>query len=139
MLLYPQFKISEGLDEFTKKYLQEAYSPKNVVTAAVRALWSQKELLEDLPEHVYKIMKKLEEPEPPTIIDVSQIKELEQEMEHVNKRRVLGIIIASLILSSAILFYLEGRTTLLGIPVSMIMLALALLLVIKFIFIHKED
>lgn len=139
MRLYPQFKISEGLDEFTKKYLQETYSPKNVVTTAARTLWSQKALLEDLPEHIYKIMKKLEEPEPPTTIDVSQIKELEQEMEHVNKRRVLGIIIASLILSSAILFYLEGRTTLLGIPLSVIMLAFTVLLIIKFIFTHKED
>ena len=96
-------------------------------------------MLEDLPEHIFKIIKKLEEPEPPTQIDVSQIKELEREMEHVGKRRVLGIIIASLILSSAILFYLEGRTAFFGIPISAIMLVLALLLIINFIFIHKED
>ncbi|MDO8511516.1 MAG: AarF/UbiB family protein [Nanoarchaeota archaeon] len=139
MRLYPQFKISDGLDEFSKKYLQETYSPKNVVTAAAKKLWSQKELLEDLPEHIYKIIKKLEEPDSPTTIDVSQIKELEREMEHVNKRRVLGIIIASLILSSAILLYLEGRTAILGIPVSAIMLVLTLLLLIKFMYIHKED
>lgn len=139
MRLYPEFKISEGLDEFTKKYLQENYSPKNVVTQAARALWSQKELLEDLPEHLFKIIKKLEEPEPPTTIDVSQIKDLEREMEHINKRRVLGIIIASLILSSAVLFYLEGRTAIFGIPVSVFMLGLALLLIINFIFRHKED
>ena len=139
MRLYPQFKISDGLDEFSKKYLQETYSPKNVVTTAVKTLWSQKELLEDLPEHISKIIKKLEEPESPTTIDVSQIKELEREIEHVNKRRVLGIIIASLILSSAILLYLEGRTTILGLPVSVIMLVFTLLLIIKFIFTHKED
>ncbi len=139
MRLYPEFKIAEGLDEFTKKYLQESYAPKNVVAAAARTLWSQKELLEDLPEHIFKIIKKLEEPEPPTQIDLSQIKELEREMEHVGKRRVLGIIIASLILSSAILFYLEGRTAFLGIPISAYMLALAVLLVINFMFIHKED
>lgn len=139
MRLYPQFKISEGLDEFTKKYLQEAYSQKNVITTAAKTLWSQKELLEDLPEHIYKIVKKLEEPESPTTIDVSQIKELEREMEHINKRRVLGIIIASLIISSALLLYLEGRSTVLGIPVSVIMLSLALLLIVYYMFIHKED
>ncbi len=139
MRIYPQFKIAEGLDEFTKKYLQETYTPRNVMVNTARTLWSQKELLEDLPEHIFKIIKKLEEPEPPTQIDLSQIKELEREMEHVGKRRVLGIIIASLILSSAILFYLEGRTAFFGIPISAIMLALALLLIISFTFIHKED
>ena len=138
MRLYPQFKISDGLDEFTKKYLQKVYTPKNVVTQAARTLWNQKELLEDLPEHIFKIIKKLEEPEPPTTIDVSQIKELEREIEHVGKRRVLGIIIASLILSSAVLLYLEGRTAILGIPLSIIMLAFALLLILNYMFIHKE-
>ncbi|MDP3698842.1 MAG: AarF/UbiB family protein [Nanoarchaeota archaeon] len=139
MRLYPQFKIADGLDEFTKKYLQETYSPKNVVTKTARALWSQKELLEDLPEHIFKIIKKLEAPDPPTTIDVSQVKELEREMEHVGKRRVLGIIIASLIISSAVLFYLEGRTAILGIPLSIIMFAFALLLIFNYMFIHKED
>ena len=138
MRLYPQFKIAEGLDGFTSKYLQESYSPKNVVTKAARTLWSQKELLEDLPEHIFKIMKKLEEPEPPTRIDISQIKELEREIEHVSKRRVLGIIIASLILSSAVLFYLEGRTTFFGMPVGLMMLGLAIVLMIKFMYIHRR-
>lgn len=137
MRLYPQFKVAEGLDEFTKRYLQEAYSPRKVVATAVKTLWSQKELLEDLPEHLLKILKKMEEPEPPTKLDLSQIKELEREIEHINKRRALGMVIASLILSSAILLYLEGRTVLFGIPVSAVLLALALLLIVSFMFVHK--
>ncbi len=140
--LYPQFKIVEGFDEFTKKYLQENYSPTKIITRAAKTLWSQKELLEDLPEHIFKIIKKLEEPEPPTRLDLSQLKEFEQEMERemeqVNKKRILGIVIASLILSSAVLFYLEGRTAIFGMPISAIMFVGALILTIYFIFIHKE-
>ncbi len=140
--LYPKFKILEGFDEFTKKYLQENYSPTKIITQAAKTLWSQKELLEDLPEHIFKIIKKLEEPEPPTRLDLSQLKEFEQEMEkemeRVNKKRILGIVIASLILSSAVLFYLEGRTAIFGLPISAIMLVGALILTIYFIFIHKE-
>ena len=142
MRLYPQFKIAEGLDAFAKKYLRESYSPRQVVAQAAQAartLWDQKDLLQDLPEHISKIVKKLEEPEQPTHIDASQIKEIEHEMEHLSKRRVLGIIIASLILSSAVLFYLEGRMYLFGIPISVIMLVLAVLLIISFMFIHKEE
>lgn len=141
MHLYPQFKITEGFDEFTKKYLQETYSPKNVITSTVKTLWSQKNLLEDLPEHIIKIIKRLEDPEPqkPARLEVAQLKELEQEMEHLSKRRVLGIIIVSLVLSSALLFYLEGRTSLLGMPIGVIMLVLAVVLIINFLYVHKES
>ena len=139
MSLYPQFKVAEGLDEFSKKYLKENYAPSQVAKKIAIAFWNQKELLEDLPEHIFKIIKKLEEPESPTKIDASQIKELEREIEQVNKKRVLGIIIASLILSSALLFYLEGRTAFFGISISAVMFVLALLLLVYFIFFQKED
>jgi len=137
--LYPQFKVAEGLDAFTEKYLKETYTPKKVVQKIARTLWSQKELLEDLPEHLLKIVQKMEEPEQPTQIDISQLKELEQEFEYLSKKRVIGIIISALIISSAVLFYLEGRTLFLGIPVSVIMFVTALLLLSYFIITHKKE
>ncbi|HLD79676.1 MAG TPA: AarF/UbiB family protein [Candidatus Nanoarchaeia archaeon] len=137
--LYPQFKVSEGLDEFTEKYLQETYTPTRVAKKIAGTLWSQKELLEDLPEHLVRIMQKLEEPERPTQIDISQLKELEQEFEYVNRKRVIGIIISALIISSALLFYLEGRTVIWGIPVSSVMFVTALLLLFYFIITTKKE
>lgn len=137
--LSPEFKVSEGLDEFTRKYLQETYTPTKVVTKLAGTLWSQKELLEDLPEHLVKIMQKMEEPEPPQQLDISQLKEFEKEYEYVNKKRAVGIIISSLIISSAVLFYLEGRLMLWGMPVSIIMFVLAVMLLLYFIFTHRKE
>ncbi len=138
MTLYPQFKVAEGLDEFSKKYLKETYAPSQVAKKIAIAFWSKKELLEDLPEHLSKIIAKIEAPEQPTRIDPAQLQELEQGMAQVNKRRMAGVIIASLIISSAVLFYFEGRTALLGVPVSILMFTLALVLLAYFIFIYKE-
>ena len=45
--LYPQFKVSEGLDEFSKKYLQENYAPSKIAGKIAHTIWSQRELLED--------------------------------------------------------------------------------------------
>ena len=64
--LYPQFKVSEGLDEFSKKYLKENYTPSKIAGKIAHTLWSQRELLEDLPEHLTKIIQKMETPEPRT-------------------------------------------------------------------------
>lgn len=137
--LYPQFKVSEGLDEFSKKYLQENYAPSKIAGKIVRTLWSQKELLEDLPEHLIKIIHKMETPEPPHQIDLSQLKKFEEEFEYINKKRIIGIIASAFIISSAVLFYVEGRTALLGLPVGIIMLTLALLLLLYFLFANKKE
>ncbi len=137
--LYPQFKVSEGLDEFSKKYLQENYAPSKIAGKIAHTLWSQRELLEDLPEHLTKIIHKMETPEPPHQIDLTQLKKFEEEFEYVNKKRTVGIVASAFIISSAVLFYVEGRTTVLGVPASAIMLVLALLLLSYFLFTNKKE
>ncbi len=137
--LYPQFKVSEGLDEFSKKYLQENYAPSKIAGKIAHTIWSQRELLEDLPEHLTKIIHKMETPEPPHQIDLSQLKKFEEEFEYVNKKRTVGIIASAFIISSAVLFYVEGRTTVLGVPAGIIMLVLALLLLLYFLFTNKKE
>lgn len=137
--LYPQFKVSEGLDEFSKKYLQENYAPSKIAGKIARTLWSQRELLEDLPEHLTKIIQKMETPEPPHQIDLAQLKKFEEEFEYINKKRTLGMIASAFIISSAVLFYVEGRTTVFGLPAGAIMLVLALLLLSYFLFTNKKE
>lgn len=137
--LYPQFKVAEGLDNFTKEYLQESYAPRKVIGKLASTFSSQKELLEDLPEHILKIMERIEEPERPHQIDIFQLKELEQEIEYLNKKRMVGIIISVFVISSVVLFYLEGRTDLFGMPLSLMMLVLALVLLFYFFSMHKKE
>ncbi|MBU0470293.1 MAG: AarF/ABC1/UbiB kinase family protein [Nanoarchaeota archaeon] len=140
--LYPQFNVSEGLQMFASEYLQQELLPLKNVKKFAGYLWSRKELLVELPEHITKIITKLESPEPPSGISASQLHEVEhefeKEMEYMQRRRNLSLIIFTLLLASTILFYLEGRTKFLGLPISGILFVLTLLFLIHFLFFSKK-
>lgn len=133
MELYPKFRVSEGLKIFSKEFMQDNISPAKLLSSTKRALLENKNLLADLPDHISKIIRKLEQPEHAQELNVNQLKEIEQELEYMQKRRTAGMMIAALIVSSAILFYVEGRTSILGLPVSVILFILTLLMLFYFI------
>ncbi len=137
--LCPDFKVGDGLKVFAEKYLKEKYSPIRIAKEMRRTIWTNKELILELPEHIAKIIKKLETPDSSPQFNVSQLKEFEWEIEYVNRRRNFGMIIASLIVASSIMFYLEGRTTLFGVQLSILLFILALALLFYFLFTHKKD
>ncbi|MEK6950752.1 MAG: AarF/UbiB family protein [Nanoarchaeota archaeon] len=131
--LYPQFKVADGLQLFAQKYLKERYSPSTLAKKAIKSLWSQRELLADLPEHLHRIVEKLEQPEPPQQLEVGQLAELEREWEFLSRKRMLGSLIMLLILGAGIFFYLERRTTVWGIPISLLFFFLGLILLYFFL------
>lgn len=132
--LDPEFKVASGLDLFAKDYLQEKLSPTKLVRSVTKALWTKKELLIELPEHIAKIIERLEKPEPPQELNLSQLREIEQEMEYVQRRKNIGLIVSMLIVASAILLYREEQMVLYGIPLGLFLLAAALVILIYFIF-----
>lgn len=136
--LNPQFKVGDGLTEFGKKYLQQKYSPTKILSETKRILWDNKELLLELPEHIIKIMQKLERDEPAQQLNVAQLEEVEKEWEYLSWKRNVGLIISALIIAAALLFYLEGRKELWGIPLSVILLMCAVLLTIYFLLTRKN-
>lgn len=134
--LHPNFRVADGLQLFADKYLRERYSPRTLATKAIKSLWSQRELLADLPQHLHRIMEKLEQPAPPEhshLLEAEQLQELEQEWEFLAKKRMLGTIIIVLVLGSGLFFYLEGRTAVWGVPISLLFFFLALLLLFLFL------
>ncbi len=138
--LHPQFRVAEGLQLFAQKYLKERYSPQILAKRALKSLWSQRELLADLPQHLQRIVEKLEQPEPPQQLEVEQLQELEREWEFLSRKRMLGSLVIVLILGSGIFFYLEGRTAIWGIPISLLFFFLGLVLLFFFLSAkqHKE-
>lgn len=135
--LDPAFKIADGLQVFADNYLKQSLSPLKVAGRMKKLVWSKKDLLLDLPDHVSKIIRNLEQPRPAPEINISQVRELEHEIEDSGRNTLFGVIIAALIIASALLFYAEGRTTLFGIPMSLVF-TLVTLLVICYFFIKKR-
>jgi len=135
--LNPKFKLREGFETFAKLYLKKNYSPQKIVGDIAGTFWKQRNLLFDLPDHLARIVERMENPEPRHVFEIQQLLELEQEFEKANKRKTMSLIIAALILSSAVLFYMEGRTELFGLPLSLVMFLTALILMFVFIIYKK--
>jgi ubiquinone biosynthesis protein len=136
--LNPQFKISDGLMEFADKFVKQKYSPAKIYSEAKRIFWDNKDLLLELPEHIIKIMQRLERDEPAQQLNVAQLEEVEREWEYLSWKRNVGLIISALIIAAAVLFYLEGRKELWGIPLSVILLVCAVLLTVYFLVTRKN-
>jgi ubiquinone biosynthesis protein len=138
--LYPTFNPDDATGIFYDQYLKRKYSPEAILSTARIKLLEQRELLEELPEHIIKIIENLEkEKDHEYHVDEKQLHELESEFESVNRRRNIGLIISALVIAAAILFYVEGRSHIFGMSIGLILLTLALsLLFYLFLFYDKK-
>ncbi len=139
--LDPTFKVAEGLLEFSKEYLDKEYSPTRIFSRVKGTILSHRDLLLNLPERIDEIIKRLEAPAQSSHeqADHARIEQLEQEIKHENQRRNIGILVVILIIGSVFLLYMEGQTEMLGIPLSVLLAAVALGLFIYSLFIHEEN
>lgn len=138
--LYPKFNPDDATGIFYDNYLKRKYSPEAIFSTARVKLLEQRKLLEELPEHIIKIIEKLEkEEEHEYHLDEKQLHELESEFEYVNRRRNIGLIVSALVIAAAILFYVEGRSHIFGISIGLILLTLVIsLLFYLFLFYDKK-
>ena len=134
----PHFKVAEGLHAFAEEYLHTAYSPLQLARKVKTTLLEQRDLLVELPEHLQRVVERLEKPEPHEHISLEQLEQLERDMESMNRKRTMGLVITFFIIGAAFLLFLEGKKELLGLPLSVLLLLLALSLFLYSLFIHTE-
>ncbi len=127
-LMYPDFNLTQDAQPFMEKLLVERYSLKNVSSKVLKKIGEYKDFYEELPDHVQKIMKKLETGNIEFSLDKREVKEFAKHLDKGTDEKTIGLIIAALIIASAIIFYAEGRTQILGMSIGMIMLLAAALL-----------
>ena len=138
--LYPQFSVWEGFKMFYETYLREKISPIKIIKTIGKNLLSHKELLLDLPEHIIKIIEKLEENKVcPPQLNTHKIEELEERIEKQQHNHNIGLMVLVLFLASMFLLYLEGYQKLLGLSLSIIMVIATTIVLFYFIFSHKKN
>jgi ubiquinone biosynthesis protein len=130
--LDPDFKVADALVGFGQKYLQKEYSPLKLTQKIIKSLWNHKELLLEFPEHLVKIIDKLENDTPPQQTQIIQTDNFENEVNKKNNGKIFGLIISTLIIAMAILLYFDNKTELFSFPVSIILLTLIILLIFYF-------
>ncbi len=106
--LAPQFKIAEGLQEFAETYLEQQLAPQKIIQRVKQTLVQQRNLLLDLPDHLVKIMKQLEEPQPAVHCEQEHFQELELKIEEEHHKENVALMAVIIILGSSFLFWKDG-------------------------------
>ncbi|NQV91105.1 AarF/ABC1/UbiB kinase family protein [Candidatus Woesearchaeota archaeon] len=136
--LDPGFKISNGMAKFADIYLKANYSPTIMAKRLKDSFIAQKNLLLELPEHISKIIKRLETP-PDNSQEIAHLEKIEKQLEHNNRRRNEIFFLVSIFGLAIFLFYLEGRRDLFGFPLSGILFILGAIFTIFFIITNKKE
>jgi ubiquinone biosynthesis protein len=137
--LDPSFKVAEGFKIFTDKFLKEQYSAGKIINKVKDTFWKNKDLLLELPDHIVRIIRKLEQEDKPQQLDTQKLEEIEHELVDQQHKRSVGFAFLVLFLASIFLLYIEGHTTLFGFPLSVILISVTGLLFLYFIFSHRKN
>lgn len=137
MKLDPHFKISEGLNIFAEKYVRQEYSPDNIYKNIKKSLISHREILLDFPEHLARIIERLEERPAPPHCEMEHIQEMEERIEKSHRKRDVGFMTLILFISGMVLLYVEGYKEIWSIPLGGILLIFIVILILYFTIIHK--
>lgn len=131
--LDPEFDVGKNLEIFAKKNLQNQFSPENLYKKLKKDFRDNKDLILDLPEQIIQLIKELEkEPQQITTMAQTEIHDLEREIEKVSSQGKRGVLVAVLFISALFLFYIEGRTSVLGVPISNIVFVTAVIMSLYF-------
>ena len=139
MKLNPAFKVSEGLQEFSRQYLHKKYSPGKMLSRVKNIITSHQDFFTDFPEHIESILQKLEKPDAHEEIDHVRIEYLQEELKHETQRQNIALILAIIITGSAFFWLVDEETTLMGIPIRLLLGILALGIFFYALVIHKEN
>jgi ubiquinone biosynthesis protein len=141
--LDPQFSVAKGFKIFYEGYIKEKVSPIKIIRSIGKRLFENKELILELPEHIIKIIKKLEEEKTcPPVVNNQKIEEIEERIEErieKSHQHNLGLMVLVLFLGSLFLLYSEGSRNFFGLSLSTIMIIFTIVLSLYFIVSHKNN
>jgi ubiquinone biosynthesis protein len=139
--LNPNFKVSEGLNVFTEKYLKKQYRPIALVKRTAKVLLNHKDLLLELPDHINSFLEGIEESKAKNNSQQEMEKQLlhvEQQLEQSNRLVYMGVMAIMLVAMAFLLLYFEGSQKLFGVPLSLYVFGISLCFILYLLFTHKR-
>ncbi len=140
--LNPKFKVADGMKLFMDTYLKEYYKPTALVKRTIKTLWSHKDLVLELPDHINSFLNQLEqkagEREQQGRGVEAQLSRVEWQLEQSNRLMHLGTVVVLLITSAFLLLYFEGTKALFGVPLSLYLFVSAFCFIMYLLFTHKS-
>ena len=112
----PDFKIIESIKPFTERIIAKRTNPLYVWRSLVHNLSMYRRFAESFPEKAEKALDKIQRGSIKVDIEDTDIKQLSMEIDRSSNRVAYGLLIAALLIVSAILIQVEKGPTMLGIP-----------------------
>ena len=112
----PDFKIIETAKPFIEKLVAKRKSPFYVWKGFVHDMSRYRKFAEEFPEKAEKALDKIQRGTIKVDIEDTDIKQLALEIDRSSNRVAYGLLIAALLITSAILLNIEKGPTILGIP-----------------------
>ncbi|MBI2650318.1 AarF/ABC1/UbiB kinase family protein [Candidatus Woesearchaeota archaeon] len=112
----PNFKIIESIRPFTEKIIAKRSSPLYAWKSLVHSIRRYKKFAESFPEKAEKALDKIQRGSIKVDIEDTDIKQLALEIDRSSNRVAYGLLIAALLIVSAILIQVEKGPTILGVP-----------------------
>lgn len=112
----PKFNIIETAKPFIEKIVLRRKSPFYAWKSFVHSIDRYKKFAEDFPEKAEKALDKIQRGTIKVDIEDTDIKQLALEIDRSSNRVAYGLLIAALLIASAILIHIEKGPTILGVP-----------------------
>ncbi len=131
--LYPEFDFNKELEPFVQKALIQHFSPRRLLNTLETELLDTLGFLKYLPERVQNFLTKMEKGEVGIKLDTEDLQGIKKEFDRQNDLRILGVVVTAVFFATFGLFYLEGKKTLFGFPLSQLGLTLFVFLLVWFL------
>jgi ubiquinone biosynthesis protein len=119
--LYPEFNIGKALEEFREKFLLKEYNLPELLRKVKGKLDYNRKILKEFPDHVIRIIEKLERNPEEEHCEKSH-KELEENLRKSVVKHRTSTVVLFLFIASLAFLYLEGKTKFLGLPISWVII-----------------
>lgn len=131
--LYPEFDLNSELAPFVTSALKGYFAPKKAFEQLETDLLDYAAAVRTFPDRALNVLAKIERGEIGVKLDTGDLDGMKKEFDRQNDLRMLGMVLTAVIFATFALLHFEGTTTLLGVPLSRLGLAVAGILVVWFL------
>lgn len=136
--LYPEFDFNRELEPFVRKTLLARMNPIAALKTIETDFLDLVGAVRNIPEQVQAVLSKVTKGEIGVKLDPGDLLGIKREFDRQNDLRILGIVLTAVFFSTFGLLYREGKTTLLGFPLSTLGIGLFIFLFGWFLFLLRK-
>lgn len=120
LMLDPSFDITERLKPYLDELMRLQFKPQTLAKQGRELIMDSFQIVNHLPDAAQKLVKLASQGEMPVRLDTKDFEQIKKEIDRQSDIRILSLVLVAVMLTTAFLLYLEGATTIFGIPLGYI-------------------